>query len=450
MSRTTNTPYSIVLNPTGYAGNSGLTAVSGYGYENGQNAASNTSNHARLRPSSANTTGYVYYTFTLPDIPSTASNITVSAVARGRLGNGSYISGTIQLYSNTTAIGNATSITGTTVTTFNISNTDFTRSQLTNLRLRVNATTTRTGSNYHVRFYGADVTINYTVQETEYEITASVNQYATLSPTDEFVKSGDSFTLIITPTDGSSAPTSVTDNNIDVTNSLQILSGGTKIVNLSDYTGNTNFTLTDISNAYNSSSNTSNYATLDIAGGSTTGSIYFTFSDLNIPSVATILSCSASAAIQFSRNGSSSGVTASCQMYSGTTAKGSSQTITTSATDVARTVYNFTMGTWTASELNNARLYITCTNSASSTHRYIYVYGADLSVTYEIDGYIYTYTISNVQADHTIVVTYASGPSYNIYVKQNGSWVKGTLYVKDSNTWKEASSILVKDNGTWK
>ena len=96
------------------------------------------------------------------------------------------------------------------------------------------------------------------------------------------------------------------------------------------------------------------------------------------------------------------------QMYSGTTAKGSATQWVSSATDVSKTTYTLTVGSWTSSELANAKLYITATNNASSTVRYIYVYGATLTVSYVFDGYVYT--ISNIVADHTIVVSAGATP----------------------------------------
>lgn len=52
----------------------------------------------------------------------------------------------------------------------------------------------------------------------------------------------------------------------------------------------------------------------------------------------------------------------------------------------------------------------------------------------------YTYTISNIQADHTIVVSQSvSGPK--IYVKVNGSWGQySKVYKKISGSWVEQSS----------
>lgn len=63
--------------------------------------------------------------------------------------------------------------------------------------------------------------------------------------------------------------------------------------------------------------------------------------------------------------------------------------------------------------------------------------------------YLVVSTISNIAADHTIVVSLAQ--TMNVRVKQGGSWVTPKkVLVKQSGTWQEASKILAKSNGTWK
>ena len=108
------------------------------------------------------------------------------------------------------------------------------------------------------------------------------------------------------------------------------------------------------------------------------------------------------------------------------------------------------MGSWSVSDLSNPRFYITATNSARSTVRQIYVYGATMTVTYQMSsGGVYVYTISNVNANHTIVVT-SSGGSNTIYVKVNGSWIAASaVYKKVNGSWVEQSDLTtVFSSGT--
>ena len=66
-------------------------------------------------------------------------------------------------------------------------------------------------------------------------------------------------------------------------------------------------------------------------------------------------------------------------------------------------------------------------------------------------GTYYEYTISNINADHTILVVSSGGLSYTLYAKVNGVWKQATaVYVKQNGSWVEASDILAKHNGTWK
>ena len=282
--------------------------------------------------------------------------------------------------------------------------------------------------------YGAEIEVTYTIPV--YHNVTVTGDSSKVNPTGtESVLEGTGYSVSMMY---DSRPT-VTDNNVNVSSQLVETTGGTSTLIPYDYTNN-NFTISNIENAYNDATNDT-YATFDAAGGGTARSVYLDLGGAVIPSSATIVSVSCSATIQFSRNGSSSGVNASCQMYSGNTAKGSSTSITTSATDVAKTTFNLSIGSWTASEIANARFYMTMTNNASSTHRYLYLYGVSFTVTYTIAGKMYVYTLSNITTDHTIVVTAPTAQDV-LYVKVNGSWVAATaVYKKVNGSWVEQSDL---------
>lgn len=287
----------------------------------------------------------------------------------------------------------------------------------------------------YVYVYGAEIEVTYSLP-VSYDITASTNS-GTISPAGTTsVYEGDSYTLTIDVT----SPT-VADNNVDVTSQLVQVTEGTRTLIPEDYT-NTGFSISNIENAYADASSATS-ATLTAPAGGQTSTIYFELESLNLPADATIESVSCSATLQFSRNNSSSGVTASCQLYSGNTAKGFSTTIVSSATDVAKTTYNLTTGTWTASELANPRFFVTVTNNASGTQRIVYVYGVSFNVTYSIDGVIYTYTINNIQANHTIVVT-AGAVTKKFYFKETSTIWTGIIkaWVKTgATTWTEQTVL---------
>jgi len=58
----------------------------------------------------------------------------------------------------------------------------------------------------------------------------------------------------------------------------------------------------------------------------------------------------------------------------------------------------------------------------------------------------WTYTLSKVTADHTIVVA----PGTTIWYKNSaGNWIKGSkLYIKTSSGWKPAAHIYIKTSST--
>lgn len=295
-----------------------------------------------------------------------------------------------------------------------------------NLRIRINCRRGNSNTTSYVYIYGAEIEVTYTVP-VYHTVTISGDAEPLGAHT---VLEGSSFTVTHV---GSARPT-VTDNGVDVTSQVTESAGGSSTYVPTSGT-TSNFTVSDLANAYDDAGSTT-HASLEINGGSTTGTCYLEV-PAAIPSGATIQSVSCSVTLQFNRNNSSSGFTSSVQMYSGSTAKGSATTWVSSATDVARTTYDLSVGSWTASELSNARLYLAATNNASSTHRFIYVYGATLTVTYSVSGKVYTYTLANITADHAIVVANAStGPV--MFVKQSGAWVGVTkVYRKTSGAWIE-------------
>lgn len=78
--------------------------------------------------------------------------------------------------------------------------------------------------------------------------------------------------------------------------------------------------------------------------------------------------------------------------------------------------------------------------------------GTDVTSSLIKSGSNYTYTLNNVDADHTIVVEDNSSSSKKSYVKKNNVFVESTnQYVKESNSWinRTISKIFWKINGSW-
>lgn len=433
---------SVTLVPSGYTGLTSLTTNSSYPVSNGYYDSSSTS-YARFTLSTS-TTGYLYYTFDTSSIPANATITSVSANFKARVGNTSRVTdSTCQLYTGTTAKGSSTAFASTTASIRSMTVGTWTRSELNNLRLRIGATGSSSTSTKRFDFYGADVTIAYSYTVTTYDVTISNSTSATVTTDNANPMAGENVQITADTLSG----ITVTDNSTDVTSQfVQVSSGSEELV--PDSNTNSNFTLTNIDNAYNGSSNTT-YAQLQLAG-STTGTIYFNFPTFSLPSGATLTSVSCTVKLQFNANNSSSGFTSSFQAYAGSTAKGSATQWVSSGSNVAVNTYTVTMGSWSASDLSSPKLYITATNSARSTQRQIYVYGATLTVTYEMSGGgVYVYTITNVSGNHAIVVS-SSASQDALYVKQNGSWVEVvTAYKKVNGAWVEQSDLTqVFSSGT--
>ena len=133
-----------------------------------------------------------------------------------------------------------------------------------------------------------------------------------------------------------------------------------------------------ITNAYTDSSDTSTYARYSI-NTSTTGYVYLTYDTSDIPPTATIQSVTAKARLRISNT--SRVTNRVCQLYTGTTAKGSNTDFSSTTSGGALTTLS-TGTSWTRSELNDLRMRIGGTGSSSTSSKYIYIYGTDITITY--------------------------------------------------------------------
>lgn len=343
---------------------------------------------------------YIYLRgFDFDSVPTNAIINSYDIKVKGYYTNG--YSQAISLCNNTTALAATAQSFATSVATRTFNTNALSYDTISdygdNFGIRINCrrNNRNTTATYYV--YGAEINIDYTMPV--YHTLTATAVTGVISPSgSEQVLEGSSQTYFIS---GVTSPT-VTDNGNNVTSQLTQTSS-VEIVKLTEDYTSSGFTVSNITNAYTDiTSNTT--ATLSLAGR-TTGELYLDFEDFDIPSNATIQEIDCKASIQFNGNGSGSGFTSSCQLYNGSTAKGSATTIASSGSNVSRTTFTLTPGTWTAAELNNARFYITATNNASSTIRYLYIYGIQMTVTYESDGIIYIYTLNNISTDHNIIVT---------------------------------------------
>ena len=136
--------------------------------------------------------------------------------------------------------------------------------------------------------------------------------------------------------------------------------------------------------------------------------VYYTFFVSGIPSGATITAVSCIAKIYVSNTNRLSNT--NIQLYTGTTAKGSSGSFGTTTNTNTVTINGGS--SWTVAEVNNIRLRFGATKSNSTSNAYIYFAGATLTINYSLSGTEYEVSISNTSSSAT------SNPSTTQYVFQ--------------------------------
>lgn len=156
------------------------------------------------------------------------------------------------------------------------------------------------------------------------------------------------------------------------------------------------YSISNASQGY-ANSTSSNYATVNMTRGSgATTYIYWEFSLSSIPTTATINSISCNYRAGVSSTSTRYIASATIQMCSGTTTKGSSKSIM-STSPSATSFSSSEMGTWTAAEINaGVKLKTVATRGTSSTNSNyaIRFYGADITVTYTEQQIVHVVSVS--------------------------------------------------------
>lgn len=426
MSKPVSYTSAVTFNPTSYSDN---TFGSSYyqNLDNGLNPHDGTNRYARFTMYSTNYS--IYYDFPVIDIPSIATINSVSCQVRGYVTNASYYP-SVRLYSNTTAKGSATNITSTsTSNVVSLTTGTWTLSELQSARLfikTVNGSTSGFQSRYFY-FYGATLTVNYSIDGIAYEINASSEtSLATVEPSSqEIFQGGSGVVKIETDNIGDIV---VEDNGADVTDQLVVkqktTSGTTSNLALTNTTTGVSSTATSF---YMSGSNPG-YTHINLAGGysaespnpslptgtdtgdyvyvkdggsnNTTGWIIYSFDFSSIPLNATITSMEVKCyGAKEKAETSDSQHVGKIGLYTNNTLKSTEQEFTSSSNQLI-TINN--PGTWTRSELQNAKLRFTVAYYGGRLGGITWTVNYNIPV--EGNPYYYEYTVSNISADHEIVV----------------------------------------------
>lgn len=382
---------------------SDTSAVSGNDYSNGGSSSK----------------AYIYYSFDFDSIPDNATIDSVECTVKGHAENTSRSTCNVQLYVGTsTAKGSSSKFTSTSAQTLTLTTGTWTVAEVKDMRLR-----------FEIGYYGglingATVEVTYSWNSTKWHITVSNSTSVAVTTSDAEVYDGEDATITAASLDG----ITVTDNGTDVTSQF------TEVQDTAQ-----TYTVETIAD-YGFALNSSGYYQSENKGVSKTAAVCKV--NVHVPVAATVTF----SFINYAEQGYDFGVfgnldeTLSTNYYS---AGSSGASITDSSYKLACNTSS-----------RNTSSVQTLDYELTAGDHFIYVkYSKDdasdanndtlqFKVAITLDepftpGSHYEYTITNVAADHAIVVT-AGGPK--MYVKQGGAWVAVTkAYRKVSGSWQEVA-----------
>lgn len=392
---------------------------------------------------------FAYYNFDCSDIPNDATITSVSCYYRCSITNAStnrVQAANLRLCAGTTKKAQSSTSLTTSTTWYTIDGgSNWTVAEVKNCKIcgyvkrATNAKYYNT--NYYLKMFGGTLTVNYTVNGIAYTITATSSVTGeTVSPASQEVYEGTQASININTTSISNRL--FTDNNNNAISSLTYIppnTGGTETQYPDSYAVDGTVSGTNYMQlAGHGVDNPMTYSGYDKTNtASTTATVYHKFNFNNIPASATISSMTIQVRYK-NQNFSQNDYPESAQVCKGTSKVGSAISLT-STTETTATISSY--GSWTAAELrSDPRVAITVSFDG------IIITGITWSVTYTAnEPAYYSYTISNVTADHTLV--YSEAPTNMLYVKQNGTWVTvSKLYVKQNGTWTEQALTYISDN----
>lgn len=415
MSRVISYTSGITFIPTGYT-NAGSYSFTSQTIANAYTNSDSTSNNRMTLARSNNSArkSEIYYEFDtseLENIPIIAVINSISCNVKYYVNSTEYVTEILmQLYSGNNPKGTAITNRPTTGTKYSINCGTWSLSELLNARLYISGTHNAGNRNAYLYFYGADLTVNYSVNGTAYEITASSDYTgATVSPLSQEVMDGESCTIRIDTNDINNIV--VEDNGNDVTDQLQY------VVPTGDSYAFTGIPVTyDSENSFYDSiyegstsdglapnTSTSRICAYVEQTAYAEAKLIYNFDCSSIPQNAIITSVTCIAAAACYSNGQYFD-TRTLQLYNGNIAKGNATTITGNGN--TRTDHNINGGTWTRSELNSIKIVIYIQRGNNTTQASVSFWGATLTVQYTLpEEPYYTYTINNIVADHTVIVS---------------------------------------------
>lgn len=382
------------------------------------NNTEHSSNYATLRGRAGRSNNSTYYAFingfNFNAVPSnaTVTGFTVKIKAyRGSYlatGNTNYRICLASQASNSYQIGNTTLsediTTSTTGVVYTIPTGSLTWSQIVgygsgfsiDIPLRNSSTSS---SNYpYVYVYGAEIEVNYTIPIYHSISFNNESQSVTTVPSTTLSLSEDENQTIEFYGITNLNSVIVKDNDVDITSNLVPITNITTTFNPSSFEDYSGYSIAGQGSGC-TDTNSTTYCSLNLRQ-QTNAYVLYSFDTSAIPLDATINSVSCSAKVSVS-TGSTNITGKTVQLYAGSTAKGTAYTNITTST----TVFDITAdNNWTAEEVRNIKIRAGASCSRSNNY-YLRFYGANLTINYTVNETFYTYTISNIQADHTITIS---------------------------------------------
>ena len=442
MSRTINDTGTATSHPVSY--DSGYSAYSVSGLDNAYTDSDSTTYATINLTRNSNAETIIFYNFSITDIPSGATINSVTCSAKcyiSTTNSGRVATRQIRLYSGSTAMGSAHTVSNST-TAFSISAGTWTAAQLANAKIRLYAKrgTSNTTTNYYFRFYGATLTVSYTYQTVAYEVTASSNvSGVTIEPASQEQTQGNSASVILS----TNSNIVLLDNNTDVTSSITLTQQSPT------------YSVETVSGArYGFNLSNGWYVSANKGINSSTALCRVTF-DLPISCDITFTYINyAEATYDF-------GVFSKVDTALSTTAWDSTSSGGDTTTDAGKEQRRLNTSSYNSSSQQT----LTYSNVSSGSHYIDVKFSKDQATAENNDTLqwkvsitprgtlpsVYTYTITNISADHVLVVNPTSAPTGNkVFVKSNGTWVQASkVYVKVNGAWQESTKVYVKSSGSW-
>ena len=412
---------SLVLNPSAYVS---YGATSGNASIQDQTApvgksSSNTTYATLTTSTTRNATSYAFWKFDCSSIPSGATIESVSCVAKCYVNNTTRISTrSVQLYYGTnTAKGSSVSFNNN-ESTQTLDCGTWTREELNDINIRVAGTRGTSTSSASIRFYGADLTVTYTMPQ-NYTVTTTITNGVLVNPNvSEVVVGGSDLDFFFRGNDKTKFMSmKVNGDAVTVTKVAGQNSSAatwTPSTNYGTYNNNAITNINDDENTYfwsNEAQSVGKY-------------ILFTFNKfIDLTGVTT-----------YSSNSTD---------YPRSVNKLQVSSDNTNWVDVG-TFQNNQTSTFTginATKIKYVRIYC----DTGGTSNWLVLNSVTFTYTVPVIEEGYSYTLSNIDGDKTVEITFIN--TNRVLLKVNGEYKEGTAYKKTSGRWtavtpKELSDYL--------